>query len=106
MALLLYSEIYKGMCMIPSIPALPPKTGCRVCGRTGWQICPQHSAETDQPARVVRLDNCAGCGVLLTYQNRCSAMHCRTCINAKVGASTGDYGAGEWSNDNIRSKRK
>ena len=108
MALLLYSEIYNGMCMTSpaSIPALPPKTGCRVCGRRGWSMCPQHALETDQSPRIERLDNCAGCGVTLTRQNRCSATGCLACEQAKVGKATGDYGVGDWSNDNIRSKRK
>ena len=91
--------------MIPSIPALPPKTGCRVCGQTGWQICPQHATETEQSPRIERLDDCASCGVPLTRQNRCSATQCLGCAQKGVGAATGDYGAGEWSNDNIRRRK-
>ena len=43
-----------------SLTALPPKTGCRACGKAGWAFCLDCAAKIEEPWLAMK--GCQKCG--------------------------------------------
>lgn len=48
--------------MSKGLPALPPKSGCRVCGVAHFKICPTCAASVGTTPTYIRSPTCLQCG--------------------------------------------
>ena len=60
------------------IPALPPRSGCRVCGAEGWELCEECAKD---PAFTDR-------GIGSRRAKRAMLSHCKQCGREKNGWGT------------------